>query len=312
MSLALIPAVPDARAGQSGRDALLAFGLHGETQEQSGAAETVFGARVGLLFSDGSWRLIAEGRTPAYSPNGRVVAISHKRLRQRGAYSSPNGIVIHRLDGRPVRRLTWGLDSDPTWSPSGRKLAFTRTVCAGGKCGTRIFTIARDGRDKRFLAVGHSPAWSPGEQIAYVRGGGWRGGELWVTQARRGSSRRLPPFGTHDTANEPDWSPRGERLVFHRDNLRTSGLAVVNADGTRLHWIRRLHQDRWLSTPKWAPHGRIGFLADTADMYAIPATGGTATRLFPQPPDEAWCPRCDNDYLVTWFDGFDWRPAASK
>jgi hypothetical protein len=47
-------------------------------------------------------------------------------------------------------------------------------------------------------------------------------------------------------------------------------------------------------------------------MYAIPATGGTATRLFPQPPDEAWCPRCDNDYLVTWFDGFDWRPAASK
>jgi Tol biopolymer transport system component len=309
--LALVAPAPEARAGQSGRDALLAFGLHGETQEQSGAAETVFGARVGLLFSDGSWRLIAEGRTPAYAPNGRVVAISHKRLRRRGAYSSPDGIVIHRLDGTPIRRLTWGLDRDPTWSPSGRRLAFTRTVCVAGKCGDRVFTIGRDGSDKRFLAVGHSASWSPRGKLAYVRGDGWRGGELWLIRPGGSSSRRLPPFGAHDTATEPDWSPRGDRLVFRRDNLRTSGLAVVNADGTHLHWIRRLRDD-WLSTPKWAPQGTIAFSASDTDMYTIPAAGGAPTRFFPQPPDDAWCPRCDNDYLVTWFDGFDWAPAPPK
>src|SRR5688572_12405335 len=75
-----------AHAAQSARDAMLVFALHAETQEQSGRTERVYGAKVGLLFLDGSWRVIAEGRSPAYSPDGRVIAISHKQLRPRGAY----------------------------------------------------------------------------------------------------------------------------------------------------------------------------------------------------------------------------------
>jgi Tol biopolymer transport system component len=289
---------------------LLAFALHAETQTEAGPTERVFGAKIGLLFADGSWRVVAEGRTPAYSPDGRVIAISHERLRKKGDNSAPSGIVLHRLDGRPIRRLTWGSDREPTWSPSGRRLAFARTTCVRRRCSSRIFTIGRDGRDKRFLVDGYSPAWSSRGQIAFTRYRDFQS-QLWVTTTRAKSPRRLPPLRRFDRAFEPEWSPSGDRILFARDDrsAEAGGVAVVKPGGTGLHWILRL-PDNWVATPKWAPDGRVAFMASDSDLYTAPADGGSLTLLLADPPVRDWCHRCGRDYLVTWFDGFDFRPVG--
>ena len=302
-------------ASDSGATPVLAFALGAETETEGGATERIHALRVGLLFSDRSWRMVAEGRDPAYSPDARLIAIAHERLRPRGPYSSPSGIVLHRADGTPVRRLTWGNDYQPTWSPSGRRLAFMRVRCAEGRCRQRIFTIGRDGHGKRFLTDGYTPAWSARNQIAFGRTSATRNGsqryEIWVTTPRA-TNTRLFLTRSDSRVESPDWSPRGNRLVFARNlwgNAR-GGLAVVNADGTGLRWIRRIRDD-WSAEPKWSPTGaRVAFMNSSGNISVMSSAGGRAAPLLDVPELLDWCPGCTNtdDYIGAEFVGFDWRP----
>jgi Tol biopolymer transport system component len=294
---------------------VLTFALGAETETESGATSRIHALRVGLLFSDGSWRMVAEGRDPAYSPDARLIAIAHERLRRRGAYSSPSGIVLHRPDGKPVRRLTWGNDYEPTWSPSGRRLAFTRVRCVDGRCRQRIFTIGRDGQHKRFLTDGYSPAWSARNQIAFGRTSATRNGgqryEIWLTPPGA-TNTRLVLRRTDGLVNSPDWSPQGNRLVFARSHWGNAhgGLAIVNADGTGLRWIRRIRDD-WSAEPQWSPSGgRVAFTKSNGDIYVMSFADGAAVPLLEVPELADWCPGCTNtdDYIGTEFVGLDWRP----
>jgi Tol biopolymer transport system component len=239
--VALVVAVPGALsspAAQSAKRGLFAFALSAETQTESGATADIAALKVGLLSPDGSWRLIAEGLTPAFSPDGRVLAIAHYRYERRSKFSSPSGIVLHRLDGTPIRRLTFGEDVHPTWSPSGRKLAFTRRDCVGSRpC---IFTIGRDGTDRRLLVKnGYNPSWSARGQIAFQRERvDYQPDQVWTTTPRATHARQL----THKKSvavSEPDWSPSGNKLVVVRsaDDPGGQGLAVMNADGSGQHWL---------------------------------------------------------------------------
>jgi hypothetical protein len=92
---------------------------------------------------------------PAVSPDGRLVAVT------RAAVDATQGEIAlySTATGRLVRVLTTGpADSQPSWSPDGRSLAFTRgdgglwVVRAGGTPGS----------ERRILASGVQPVWVPG------------------------------------------------------------------------------------------------------------------------------------------------------
>jgi Tol biopolymer transport system component len=155
------------------------------------------GRRVLLAGPDGSdrGRLVANATAPAVSSNGRIAFV------RRGSV-----YVLKRAGA--ARRLTDG--DQPSWSPHGRVIAFTRKGYA--------YTVAAAGGRAHRLARGFHPVWSPnGRQIAFFRAipdPGYPGGDttyLFALDRRTGRVRRVssqvmavpddvPPIGL-------DWQP---------------------------------------------------------------------------------------------------------
>ena len=110
-------------------------------------------------------------------------------------------------NGGGVHRLTRGCqeDYDPSWSPDGRKVAFS---CVRTDQNTDVFTVSVAGNGLRSLTSNPShdfvPAWSPdGRWLAYV-GYGKRLGRRMGDAFRRHPAAH--PAIHHDSA--PTWAPR--------------------------------------------------------------------------------------------------------
>jgi Tol biopolymer transport system component len=120
--------------------------------------------------------------------------------------------------------------AEPTWSPDGRQLAFTRS----GPSGTSdIFAVRRDGTGlRRLTRSGRAFAaeWSPGgEEMAFLQ----RSGERFtvsVTDLERKRVRRIATV----TAKVPlVWSPDGRYLAWSDfvEHLGSDHVLVARADG---------------------------------------------------------------------------------
>lgn len=103
------------------------------------------------------------------SPSVRPTA--QPRLPGKLVFQTSNGgdIYIMNADGSGLRRLTYGFD--PTFSPDGRQVAFTRWDEPRG-----LWAVNVDGTDERLLIGANrarSPAWTPdGEAIVFERSTG--------------------------------------------------------------------------------------------------------------------------------------------
>jgi TolB protein len=102
-------------------------------------------------------RLVADGRDPAYSPDGRRIAFvtprDHNGTIRTGEDESAyaNELYVMNANGTGAERLTHSSELselEPTWSPDGTRIAyarqaegFTRTIAvinADGSCGHEI------------------------------------------------------------------------------------------------------------------------------------------------------------------------------
>jgi Tol biopolymer transport system component len=112
------------------------------------------------------------GRMPAWSPTGRRVAfIGHRGPWGedcRGDVCGPPGeLYVVNADGTGLKRLTRteAGESDPTWSPDGRWIAFSRGMSSEGRRRHGIYRIRPTGGRRRVVVQGaaavHSPAWRP-------------------------------------------------------------------------------------------------------------------------------------------------------
>jgi WD40-like Beta Propeller Repeat len=131
----------------------------------------------------------------------------------RAAFVHGSNLFVLSPDGSR-RRLTRRGGTDPSWSPRGRWIAFTR--------GGQIWIVRSDGGRARRLTRkgGESPAWSPdGRRIAFLRRSRGPAGDgslyLWVLDRRGGAARRLgsapvEPVGYGPSgfyASPPEWQP---------------------------------------------------------------------------------------------------------
>jgi len=202
------------------------------------------------------------GAQAALSRNGR-----------RLAFTKNGKISIVGSDGRGLRRVTSGPDSDPNWSPDGRTLVFTHN----GKIAA-VVVQPLNGR-AHIAARGRTslPAWSPdGRWIAYIdyEGALNRRNGLYVVQPNGKDRHRVARDATTFA-----WSPDGRRLALtDAGNNVPPRVAVVGRDGRGLTW---LHLGVVPGALTWSPDGRRLLLAAHAgdDPDQIWLVGGDGRGL---------------------------------
>lgn len=177
------------------------------------------------LFSD-SQRL---GFDPAFSNDGQWLS-----------YVAPVEIgigVINLQDGRE-RMLTDGTGENGVWHPNRPELVAaqvmtTSTLYYSHLVATNVETGIRTDLSGADAAVfDDSPAFSPdGSWIAFrrkVNEGDLAtpGKQIWVMRADGSEARALTASADHDHAT-PQWSFDGERITFHRYNLRNAPIVIA-------------------------------------------------------------------------------------
>jgi Tol biopolymer transport system component len=177
-------------------------------------------------------------------------------------------------------------EADPAISPSGRRIAFSKTAGMGT---SQIYIMRMNGEGERRVTRGayaQEPAWTPnGNALVFSRNTTDGGYDLF--KVRIGPKPRRGNRLTHSTGFElePDVSSDG-LIVFTYSIAKGQGeLVKMHLDGTGRRRITDT-SNRLEQNPSWAPGGnRVAFstvipeMGATPDIASIHADGTHRTRL---------------------------------
>jgi Tol biopolymer transport system component/serine/threonine protein kinase len=238
------------------------------TRDRTPLPYTVGGGRLTLLLSSEG-----QARSPALSADGKMIAYIA------GEADTVN-LYVSRVAGGERIRLTDDslLKNDPSFSPDGERIAFTRR--RPDATGSEICVIpALGGRAIPVIADGYVPVWSPdGTRFAFILS---RPGEpqALAVAASDGADRRIlvKADAAYPFFDSPAWSPDGTRVAISRSG---GGVAqevwlVPAAGGVG----RRMWQD-----PPGVFSGDPVFTPDGRGIVHTSNRGG-ATNLWLMPPD---------------------------
>ncbi|MFQ5740734.1 MAG: hypothetical protein ACE5JX_17155 [Acidobacteriota bacterium] len=198
---------------------------------------------------------LAGGRVVVSAPSSYVSspALFGSQLvyASRAASALDSDIFLSALDGSGRRNLSnhQGIDTSPTFSPTGQQIAFV-----SDRSGTpQLWVMDSDGSNVRRLVFegGHcdSPAWSPdGRFILYS----WQAPGQWthdVYVAEVATGRIYQLTSGRGSNENPAWSPDGRHVVFQSDRTGTKQIFIMNADGKNLKQITAYGSN---DSPAWS------------------------------------------------------------
>ncbi len=178
------------------------------------------GERVQLTHGDSSWDI-----QPAASPDGQEIAFVRWGGRDEADPYAKSTIYKIKADGSGLRRLSYSDGTmydgafDPSFSPKGTRIIFTRVPDAGGCCGHAggdVWVTSADGSDPRPVALGkhaRHPQFSPFEtRVMFTAPApghsqyGWR--SLYTADADGSNPRQMQtidPYGNEIYVGRFDW-----------------------------------------------------------------------------------------------------------
>jgi Tol biopolymer transport system component len=202
----------------------------------------------------------------------RSVEIDPELVNSMLAYSSGSAasadIYVARADGSDERRLTFGAGTKiyPAWSPDGTRIVYRvetpdpqPSTPDFDKTGTLV--VALDGSGVVSVTatsrvLGGVMSWSPDGTMMAVGGRHEadppRAESIWTMNADGSGTRRLTPEGVD--AQQPAWSPDGQRIAFTVAEEGRFMIYVMNADGTDSRRLTTGPQDEG---PMWSPDGSM-------------------------------------------------------
>jgi Tol biopolymer transport system component len=211
---------------------------------------------------------------PSYSPDGKMIAF----IRYVGPVRDDNsatsgGVWIMNADGsNPVQITQLDLptvteNAAPSWSPDGRKLAFTQINTVVQPMGRQAVVVANvdgsgmhritpwalDATDAdwspdgtRILVTSHHDIVHPGSE------------QLYIVHPDGSRLVKVIPVGLADPANiGGKFSPDGQKIVFRHesgfdDPEPTSQAYTMNIDGSNVRQVSLL--DVFVDAPNWGTH----------------------------------------------------------
>jgi TolB protein len=213
----------------AGRGAVYVQGLAGSTPLQ------VPGTAAGLNI------------TPAFSPDGRLLAYAHSDETGTDVY------LANIADRCCAQRLTVGRYADnlsPTFSPDGRRLAFVSTRAGP----PQVYVMAADGTDQELLAPfdygatgsSNAPEWSPdGANVVFHREVAGSP-QLFLVDVAGRRVRQLTSSGRNE---DPTWAPDGRHVTFVSDRSGSRQLWVIDVETGR---VRQLRTPGAARLPAWS------------------------------------------------------------
>jgi Tol biopolymer transport system component len=197
-------------------------------------------------------------------------------------------IVAIDPDARTVRNVTNLVDdTQPVWSPDGRRIAFMRLL-SGGLSG-RVAVAKTDGTDIREVGSGWLQGWAPdGQSVLIVDAEPGPNGRIVVASVTTGS-RRIVGRGAVAA-----WSPDGRRIAVVRHRMarsdfkgsryiRSSALLIVTASSNQARVLVdgdtffganvNLHES--YGRPVWSPDGKRLILQIAFHTSDLGTSGGT-------------------------------------
>jgi Tol biopolymer transport system component len=213
---------------------------------------------------------------------------------------------IERGETRTIRltnprqvTFTSAVETAPTWSPDGGRIAYVSDQSGNGD----IWVAPAAGGAAVNLTADHSgvdsgPEWSPdGNQIAFVSERD--GGGVYVMPAIGGRPERISPQGNSEGLNSLAWSADGTELAHMRREPEANFIEIVSL-GTRESRRLRVPGDSGNRHDlSWSPDGRLF-------AYVRAASRG-------QEQNRLWLLRVADGQALGLTDGTtgDWNPMWS-
>lgn len=159
----------------------------------------------------------------AFSPDGKSLAFVRPK--------SPDGIYVANSDGTNERRIIGSADTCCVqWSPDSKRLIYFKGNLKQ-PARDSIFTTNLDGTEITEIGSGYNPTFAPdGNRIAYAScQANTNNCGLFVMDLKT----KNPVMITRDNGANPQWSPRGDKLVYQADDGKGHiNVFTVNPDGT--------------------------------------------------------------------------------